>query len=486
MDEVETSKCLDFAPRRVGDEKQPLRAGVYGRQSRGMAKAITDQIAECTDDANAQGWAVVGVYSDGSSASRYAKRKRDEWAKVLAAIEAVELDVLVLWESSRGDLDLPTWAGLLATCRKRNVLIRVTSHGRTYDMSNARDGRTLAEDGVDSAYESEKTGLRIKRGVAAAAAAGRPPMGPCPYGYRRIYDPATGRLTGQEPDPDTAPIAAEIITQVARGVPVSTIAIDLNSKGIPAPGGGAWRRLRVRTIALSPAYIGKRRHGDRLHDALWPALVDEPTWYAAGRVLTDPQRMANGRHSRPGRQKHLMTYIAECHQGHPLQAYKTYYQCAKGCVGTRRDVLDDLVRDALVARLSKPDAYAALRAGEADANEQVAHGRADVARLEAELDGWRRSAAAGQTSPESLAVIEAELVRRIRDAQRRVDQAATPAVLRQFLDPGGDVRARWDAAPVQARRELVRMLLTVKVRPIGRNPYVPPWQRVDIKWKTTE
>jgi hypothetical protein len=57
-------------------------------------------------------------------------------------------------------------------------------------MANRRDWGSLAEDGVDCAYESEKTSVRIRRHVAAAMLA-RAPFGHCPYGSERDYDPKT-------------------------------------------------------------------------------------------------------------------------------------------------------------------------------------------------------------------------------------------------------------------------------------------------------
>jgi hypothetical protein len=49
--------------------------------------------------------------------------------------------------------------------------------------------------------------------------------------------------------------------------------------------------------------------------------------------------------------------------------------------------------------------------------------------------------------------------------------AAIPPALRDLLEPGVDVRARWNAAIVQARRNVVRALM-VKVASSGRNAFV--------------
>jgi hypothetical protein len=73
------------------------------------------------------------------------------------------------------------------------------------DPANARDRRTLQEDGTDSDYESAKASARALRASAASAADSRP-HGRVPYGYRRRYDPATGRLAAQEVEPVEAAV----------------------------------------------------------------------------------------------------------------------------------------------------------------------------------------------------------------------------------------------------------------------------------------
>ena len=70
-------------------------------------------------------------------------------------------------------------------------------------MANGRDWRNLAEDGVDSGYESEKTSIRVRRTVAAKMQAGEP-FGHCPYGYEREYHPRTRELIAQRPSTEPA------------------------------------------------------------------------------------------------------------------------------------------------------------------------------------------------------------------------------------------------------------------------------------------
>lgn len=447
-------------------EGAQLLAGVYARQSRNKAKSITEQVDAGVAVATEHGWALAERYADGSSASRYARKGRDDWARVLTDIKAGRLTVLVLWESSRGDRTLTSWSQLLDLCRERGVKIYVISDERLYDPRNQKDWRNLANDGVASAAESDLISLRVRRGHAGAAADGKPSHGRCPYGYRRVYDPATGKLVGQEPDPDTAPYVQEIVRQVARGVPVSVITKALNNAGAPTISGAReWYRQRIRDVATNPAYIGVRVYNGAEYPATWSALVDRAAFYAARRVLGDPGRTT----TKPGRQKHLLSYLALAPCGAEVCAVRGRYRCTKdGCVTIVQADADDVADEDMIAILSKPDVYEGLRRAGDDADRAVLAAEDEAAELRDQLGRWRTSAAKGKTTPESLAVIETDLTAQIRDAELRAKRAAIPPALRDVLEPGEDVRTRWFAAPLAARRELIRTFATVHIHKAAR------------------
>lgn len=463
------------------------RAVVYGRQSRGKLKSIRDQIAECTADVAGQGWILAGTYQDGTSASRYARKVRDDWGRVLGEVDAGSFDFLVLWESSRGDRDAETWLGLLRRCRDHGVQIRVQSHGRTYNMSNPRDWKSLAEDGVASHYETDLLSIRVKRGVAASAVAGRPPMGFAPYGYRRVYDKRTGALARQESHPEHAKVVVEVFERVARAEPVSVIVRDLNARDIPAPKGGQWRRMALRDMCLNPAYVGQRKHQGHVYPAEWPAIVAPADYAAARRILEDPERVEKYGKGRPGRQVHLLTYLAECECGSPISARATYYLCRqKGCVSIGREKVDAFVREVMIERLSRPDIHSRLKRADETAGAELAAAEGEVTTLEEQLDKWRLSAALDETSPASLAVIERQLTGKIDALQARITAGSAPLELRAFVEPKADVRERWDSSQLAAKRSAIRTLLTVTIVPSpgGRNAYTPVHERVRIGWKT--
>ena len=465
------------------------RAGVYERVSRAhdkRARSIEEQNAANRRDAEAGGWTIARTFQDPNrSASRFATRDREAYRDMLAAIEGGELDLVILWESSRGGRELEAWAGFLNACRRHDVLIHVTSHGRTYDMKTGRDWKALAEDGVDSANESEKTSERTLRATSANAANGRP-HGLAPYGYRRAYDPATRELIGQEPDPDTAPVVADIITRVAGGEPIEAVTRDLNARGVPSPRGGTWTHATVRWICLNVTYIGKRKHnGGPLLDGDWPPLVDEETFWAGVALLTAGSRKV----TRPGRARWLLSLVASCAACGGAVSARDYrgvmsYTCrARGCFYAPLADIDRQVTGLVIARLSRKDAYAALAAADDHA---VLAARAEAARLRGVLAGYKADAIAEKITRADFAEIAAGLGERIKMADAAAVTAGVPLALRDLLTPGADIAARWDALGIPARKDVLRTLFSsITIAPAATRKRGAPFDpdRVDVGWR---
>lgn len=463
----------------MADER--LTAASYSRQSRGVRKSIEDQATENRQAAADNGWDLVAEYADGSSASRFARKARDDWARVLTAVDLHSFDVLILWESSRGDRDAASWLGLLATCRERAVGIYVVTHRRLYDMANPREWRTLAEDGVDNAYESEKIRERTVRGQRSAAAAGRPSQGRTPFGYQRHYDPRSGVLLGQEVDEETAPIVREVFRRVAAGEPVSSIAADLDRRGVPAPGGG-WYRQRVLDLCHNVAYLGLRTYNGQQYEGTWEPLVDKALFWAADRVLADPTR----RTTKPGRLRHLLSYLAVCDTcDGPLFAVRGRYRCQAGCVTIVQADTDEVVTRTVLARVGRPDFYRRLRSADEQADALAAEARAEADRLRGELQRARdHYARPGGISEDALAAKERTLEPLIRAAELRAQNAGIPPAVRALIEPGRDVRRRWEAMPLATRREAVKLLMSVRILPAdvpGSRTFDP--RRVRMVWR---
>jgi hypothetical protein len=142
--------------------------------------------------------------------------------------------------------------------------------------------------------------------------------------------------------------------------------------------------------------------------------------------------------------------------------------------------LDEYLTGLVIERLSRPDAYPHLPDGSEES--AVVALRAEEAALRAELDGYADDAAEGRIDRAFAAKVVAKLNTRIGEVQGRIEQAITPPALAGLLagDPGEDVAARWDRAPISAQREVLRLLFAAIV--VRKVPGEVD-ERVVIEWR---
>jgi len=481
------------------------RTREYLRVSEGDGASVEEQHEEHQRLAPGLGLLLGEPYSDLGSASRYARRGRRDFARLLDDLKhgTFDAELLLMWESSRGSRRVGEWVTLVELCEERGVHIRVTTHGREYDPANARDRRSLLEDAIDSEYESAKTSRRVTRAAAAAAAAGRP-HGRAPWGYRRVYNPTTGRLGSQEADPQRAPLVEELYERLEKGHSLYAIAQDWNQRGVLTRSGKPFRMTGLRDLALNPAYAGLRAHNPgrrvgaarpaqhaHLTAATWPALVPLRRWHAVNALLTAPSR----RTSRPGSGVHLLSMIALCDPcGGPLAAKtdrrngtpRALYAChARGCIQVDKDELDEIAKTAILHYLADPSVYTQLGSTDRD-DEELARARDAVAAVAAELRDLAAQVGAGRLSPTFAAAAEPGMRARLTAAQRREAELASPPALVGLMPPGADVAQRWQDAEMSTRRAVARLLFA-DTGPLGslrvmRSPHpqrtVPVAERV--------
>jgi site-specific DNA recombinase len=436
-----------------------LPAVVYKRKSRDPHNlaSIEDQDRLGRADVDEQGWELAAVLDDaGRSASRFATKDRPAWETLLGMVRDSSARVVVLWESNRGDRKLTEWSGFLDLCRETGTLIRVVSHDQTYDVRKHRDWKTLAEDGVSNAYFSDQLSAVVRRGQAGAAMRGEPP-GPCPYGYRPVYSPETGRRTGWETVPEAAEHVRHIVTWIGSHRPVLTLRKDLHERGVKSPSGKDWwDQAYLRDIARNPAYAALRKiPGGELVDGKWPPIITAQQHADACAALETRADMA-----RPGKQKHLLSHLARCGEcGEPFVVYRReerlYYRCRESCFSIRYEWLDEVVSGVIVGRLAQPDAADVYRVDDA----RTAAVAGELAILRARLDSFIEQAADGHVSAAALAKIEAKLSPEIAAKERSLDALAVPPALRQVLG-ADDVAVAWAGMPVQAKRAVISALLT--------------------------
>jgi DNA invertase Pin-like site-specific DNA recombinase len=440
-----------------------------------------------------------------ASASRYARKTRDDFARLLADLAAGRFgaEVLILWESSRGSRKVGEWVELIDLCEQQAVTIFVTTHGREYRPGNARDRRSMLEDAVDSEYESAKGSARGKRAAEANAHAGMP-HGRIAFGYIRRYDERTRRMVAQEPHPEEAPVVLELFLRLKEGHSFKAIARDFAARGITNDQGRPFSAQHLRNLALNPTYSGVRVHRTKEQEktrnlavvdpdvfqteATWPGLVKRADFLAVQRILCDPKR----RSARPGGAKHLLSMIAKCDvcgavlSASQRQRPEMQYWCSeKGHVSCNKAKLDAYAETFIVGYLARPEIHTKISTNEEVASAGLAQVREALSEARAELAKLRAGVAAKKLSVDTLLMLEPGMVETVTTLEATEEELTTPSALRGLFPPGGDVQERWKAAPVSTRRALARILLTPEILgelrvtrcPPGRRPH--PSERVN-------
>jgi DNA invertase Pin-like site-specific DNA recombinase len=460
-------------------QNRALRSVIYGRQSKGKTASIAEQLKIGHARTDRQGWPVVAALSDRVSASRYATRARDDWPKLLALVLASEVDVIWLWETSRGDRKLSTWAALLEACEERGIYIWVETHGRLYDLRRPRDMRTMGEEGVENVYESGRTAERTnrpkeeaRRGGALRTYAGGPP----PTGYQNGED-------DWEAYPPVAAVLADVAARVIRGESLSEAFREQPEVWTPRfskkVGPRRLTEKAVRAALARPATAGLIALEDgTLRQAARKPPIDAATWRKLQAIFTGRKRGRNttdeytfgpvlkcGKcgnqltgepvyYRRDGQVKRV-TPSYRCKNPHPFAPWYVAEPCRGVSIGAA-DV-NRIIREAV-------DVWAAVNPNFAEARER----QAGLGQKRIELEGELADA------QDRMAVIVGKLNRR----QLRQDQydeadeeisreiAAISAQLDQLAEEEADplpVEINWETMPTTRQLRLVREALVTPI-----------------------
>jgi site-specific DNA recombinase len=324
------------------------RAILYLRQSTHREESISLELQESAgrDYCARQGYAVVGVESDPGISGRTWRRPAVQ--RVMAAVDAREVDVVVLWKWSRLSRSRVDWA--VAADRVEQAGGRIESATEPLDTATSVGRLARGMMTEIAAFESERIGdvwretheRRVRRGLPAN---GKPRFG---YAYDRV--------DGFSPDPSTGPVLAQAYRRYIDGQSIYAIVNWLNdSTGTsPASGYGAtphgqWSDRTLRRVLDSGFGAGLiTRHGAHLPGAHL-GVISEHEW----------QRYVEARESRRVRRSgERSTYaysgLVRCECGSKMHAQRestgqARYRCA--AAKTRRAHSGGYVWESVVDRV---------------------------------------------------------------------------------------------------------------------------------------
>jgi DNA invertase Pin-like site-specific DNA recombinase len=220
----------------------------------------------------------VRVYVDNDLSAANPAVTRPAYQQLVHDVRAGNVAALVVREQSRLTRQPSEWEALCTTLQVAGIdVVHMTEGGPLSVTEGSRlPGRIMAV--VDAEYV-EQVRAKVKSSLAENASDGRP-HARAGYGYQSIVgdDGRPARI----PDPDTAPLVADMVQAIADGDSLGIVAERLNLAGVPTPrGAGRWQRATVRTIVTSQRIIGKRSHRGRITQAQWEPIVDRVTWERA-------------------------------------------------------------------------------------------------------------------------------------------------------------------------------------------------------------
>lgn len=470
------------------------RVAVYCRISedpRLTEHGVTRQRQDCESLAAARGWEVVGVWTDNDVAVLRGDAHRPHYDAMLAAVQRGEVTRIVAYGLGRLWRNRRERAEAIDILKRQRVSVTLVK-GSDLDMTSAAGRSYAGVLGEMDTMESELKAERVARAALQRAEQGRA-NGHVAYGWRRIRTrDASGAVTDWQDvvDPDQAAVVREIVDRLLSGASLAEIGEDLNARDVPPPRAALraatgrdepeaqrWLSSTLRKLALRPSNIGKLvRGGEEFGDAAWDPIVDPDRHAQVVALLSDPRR----RSTRSGARRHLLSYgIGECGVCREVlrvqkRSGNQLYACdgPGGCVGRRREWVDQLVEATVIARLSEPDARDLLVRD--DSGAVAARERADGIR--ARMADAADAFAAGEVDRVQLGRINARLRPELERAEHeaaRVIAGVAPATVAELAGPAAS--ERWSGMSVAQRRAVLTVLQTrVQIMPARGGPGFKP------------
>lgn len=459
----------------------PTAVALYLRMSQdrnGEGLGVERQRADCRAYAERRGWQLAEEYVD-NDVSASSGKVRPAYRRMLADVEAGAVDGVIAWDLDRLHRRPTELEAFIALADVHQLALGTV--GGDVDLGTA-GGRLHARImGGVARHEIEHKSERQTAAARQAAGLGKPTGGPRPFGY------SAGGMTL---DPDESAALRSAYADLLAGMSLREVARRWDAAGLSTSRGGPWGATQVRAVLLRARNAGLRTYrGDVVGPALWPPVVDEPTWRATVALIGDPARRTS-----PGfATRWLLSGLARCGvcgltvssagtaSNGGGRRRGTVYRCRTRKHVARSAVdVDDLVSRVVVARLARADAVALLDdPDQPDAGALVA----EAAEVRGRLDGLAGAYAAGDVDLAQLRTASDALRSRLRGVEARQGTSRRVPVLAGLVG-APDVRAAWDALPFDRQRAVIDLLVEVTIEPVvEQGPRVFDPRLVRIDWR---
>ena len=435
-------------------------------EGRGVGRQSEDITAVC----ERHGWELLEVLTDNDvSASRYSKKPRPGYSRLLEMIGSGAVDRAVIYDVDRLLRQPRHLEDLIDLCESRNGAFELHNVNGELDLRTG-SGRFVARVLVGkAAMESDDMSRRLKRSFEQKAAEGKP-HGPRAFGY----EPDGIAIREAE-----ASLIHQAATDVLDGASLTAIARRWDEVGISPPQRAeTWSPESVKAVLTGRRQAGLRVHrGEVVGPGAWPPIIDRATHDRLVAHLNRP------RPRRPSRRT-AFTGLIVGPNGVPLDrdsvkgrpTYRGHDRPGRRAdqVSIAAEPLEKLIVEMMFAAID------AGRLGSVASEQRERRTAApDLATIEDDLRAIAEDFGDGRISRAEWMAARQPLETRLQVAQAAVDASATPAVQMTV-----NLRDSWEGLDVDEKREALNVVFRrVVVRPANRRgpqPMVDDIGRIDV------
>lgn len=469
---------------------KPLLAGIYCRLSYapdGSLEKVERQEGDCRELGARLKWPISEshIFRDNSRSAWQRNRKRRAWEQMLQAIEAGEINAMLIYHGDRlirQPHDLET---LINISDSRGI--RIASPSGTRSLDSPDDRFILRIEAAQACRESDNTSRRVQRSLNARLELGLTNSGGRrPFGYglengTRLRQGLDGKVV-EVPYfdttlqvPEEAPLVKDAVERLLAGQSQNGVVRWLNTRCTTTEG-NPWTTKSLRNVMLSPRIAGLIERDGALYPAAWAGIVSVETWEDVKALYKD----SAATHPYAGRERRYLLSGAQGAQCGLCQAYmrtkpsggrnrKTarIYHC-HDCRKTGRNVelLDAFVEGKAVALLNDARFLEELVSRkDADAPSPSA----EIAALERRKREVTEQLKNLADNPEVDAGLAFAALTSFDEKITALRVAAAAAADRQLLARmAGITPERWRDTTLDVRSAVVRQLFQVIVHPTAR------------------
>jgi site-specific DNA recombinase len=444
---------------------------VYARVSRlgdDRQRSTEGQVEDCKARIEERGAQVGEVHIDSGRSAWNPRVKRPDWERLMSRLEAGATGGVVVFDMARFSRR-PIEGERLILVAERGLVV-LDSEGE-YDLTTANGRKTFRDQLNAAAYESDRLSTRVKRGKRVKAMRGEPNHSRRPFGFEQ--DGVTVR--GSE-----AVVLREMVARMLAGESQDRIAHDLNQRGITTSTGREWSRESLKALVLSARYVGQVVHNGVVVGRLpGEPILDDYTWERLRTLF------ASRRRGRPNSEPYLCSGIVCCGHcgyrltGRPRARDKPYpdgeirrqYLCQPrvargGCgrIAVDQRQLDRHVGALVVRILADPRHAEAIEAAAKATEDKRRPLRAELSECEHLAEELSGRLGRREITLQRYDVAMAPLDKRIAELRTllaELDSAAAAVADPVVVEAASreEWTARWNAATVTERRNLIRQAL---------------------------